>query len=723
LPGFRALPHLLFVSFATFVAVTPSLHAVTRVDAASVPDEMRSYFFAITVNGSRVDVAQAAANYEFASFDVIGPAEITITAAERGFWDHGVDIQPWRLGLHATRNGQTIRFRINGPAKLSVSRPDDFLNRARMLFLFAGSPPPPPPTGPNVTVIPAGPHRQSLNPKSGDTIYLAPGAIIYGSLNLWNVENVKVMGRGTIVYDGPQAPNADEGWMQKPDWHCIGAYQARNVEIDGLTCVIRSRTWSIQMKDSSGFTYDDLRVVGGNPGNANQDGMDWLGSGDAVVRNSFFRASDDDLAMEGNWDGYTQDDMLRPGHDVRNILVENTELSTSISNIVRAGWPQKIFNSSNFTLRNSDILHAGIGACGQTFGLIGFWGAKDAKGDHQGFLFENLFLDNWYSLAQLEQEQPSLHNFVFRNIWALGQPPLAASTITGDVSGVVFDNVKYGQARVDSDANLPLTVSAGTPQPKFISTHTPNATFSVAPAAAMPGKPVDFTAQLAPSMRYIWLFGDGTVAQGRRVRHRYADALGTELDGSNGAGRYRVLLHVYDKAGHQDWAEQDVVVADQWQPAATAAAATQPGLAYAIYPGEWTELPDLSAQKPVESGQSTGLDANSRGFTRYAVAWDGFIDIPKDGGYTFYLLDPDGARLAIDGRVVAKTGPQFAQVCGSPGNAVRFAVGSLGLRTGKHGLHIEGLYSATNQAPRLMWQAPGGALVDVPANAYSRGRE
>ncbi|MGB6729512.1 MAG: PKD domain-containing protein, partial [Terracidiphilus sp.] len=546
MPGFRALPQLLFVSLAAFVAISPSLHAATRLEAAPVPDEMRSYFFAITVNGQRVDVAHAAANFEFASFDLVGPAEITITAAETGFWNRGVDIQPWRLGLHATRNGQTIRFRINGPVKLSISRPDDFLNRAHMLFLFAGSPPPPPPTGPNVIVIPAGLHRESLNPKSGDTIYLAPGAFIYGSLNLWNVENVKVIGRGTIVYDGPQDPAADEGWMQKPDWHCIGAFQARNVEIDGLTCVIRSRTWSIQMKDSSRFTYDDLRVVGGNPGNANQDGMDWLGSGDAVVRNSFFRASDDDLAMEGNWDGYTQNDLLRPGHDVRNILVENTELSTSISNVVRAGWPQKIFNSSNFTLRNSDVLHAGIGACGQTFGLIGFWGAKDAEGTHRGYTFENLFLDNWYSLAQLEQEQPSLSNFVFRNIWVLGQPPLAGSTITGDVSGVVFDNVKYGQTRVGSDVPLPLTVSGGAPRPQFIATHTPTAAFTVAPATTAPRRTVEFAAQPAPRSRYTWLFGDGTQAHGRRVRHRFADALGTQLDGANGAGRYRVLLHVED---------------------------------------------------------------------------------------------------------------------------------------------------------------------------------
>ncbi len=718
MPGFRVLSHLLFFSLAAVAAISPALHAATRLEAAPVPDELRSYFFAITVNGVRVDVAHAAANYEFANFDVTGPAEITITAAETGFWDHGVDIQPWRLSLHATRNGQTIRFRINGPVKLAISRPDDFLNRARMLFLFAGSPPPPPPAGPHVTVIPPGLHRQSLNPKSGDTIYLAPGAFIYGSLNLWNVENVKVMGRGTIVYDGPQDPGADEGWMQKPDWHCIGAFQSHNVEIDGLTCIIRSRTWSIQMKDSTGFTYDDLRVVGGNPGNANQDGMDWLGGGDAVVRNSFFRASDDDLAMEGNWDGYTQDDLLRPGHDVRNILVENTELSTSISNVVRAGWPQKIFNSSNFTLRNSDILHAGIGACGQTFGLIGFWGAKGAKGIHQGFTFENLFLDNWYSLLQLEQEQPSLSNFAFRNIWALGQPPLATSTITGDVSGVVLDNIKYGQARVESSDALPLTVSGGAQPPQFVATHTPIAAFTVAPSTSAPRKPIAFTARPATNARYTWLFGDGTEAHGRRVRHRFADALGTELDGANGAGRFRVLLHVQDKNGQQDWAEQDVVVVDHWQPSQTNAATTQPGLAYGIYPGEWSELPDLSALKPTLTGQSPGLEADAQGFTRYAVAWDGFIDIPSDGGYTFYLLDADGARLVIDGREVAKTGPAFAQVCGSPGNAVRYAVGSLGLHAGKHAIHVEGLFSASNQTPRLMWQAPGEPLAEVPEKAY-----
>jgi hypothetical protein len=703
--------------------------AASRIQAAPVPVEMRATNFTVRVNGQAVDVAHAAASYEYVSFDVTGPANVEITAAEAGFWDKGVDIQPWRLGLRPVRQSQTIRFRLAGPAKLSISRPGDFLNHAKMLFLFAGTPPPPMPRDPKIHAYKPGVYHESLNPKSGETYYLAPGSYFFGSLNLWKVENVKILGRGTIVYDGPQDPNSDEGWMQKPDWHCIGAMEARNVEIDGLTCIVRSRTWSIQMKDSFGFLYDDLRVIGGNPENANQDGMDWLGGGDAVVRNSFLRASDDVFAMQGNWDGYKDEDMLRPGHDVQNILIEHSVLSTSISNIVRAGWPRKIFNSRNFTLRDSDVLHGGIGACGQSFGLLGFWGAQEAKGDHSNFLFENIFLDNWYSLAQVEQEYPGLRGFIFRNIWALDQPPLVDSTLMGDVVDVTFDNVKYGQSRASSNADLPLTMVNGAQPAHFATPHGPVAAFIVEPPVFAPGVKVTFTAQPSPSARYTWFFGDGTQATGRSVRHRFSDAEGTQLDGTKtGAGRFRVLLRVEGPAGKtdetsEDWAAQGVVVVAHWHDAARVLESTLPGLAWQIYPGMWTELPNLAAEHAVFTGEGPNLRANAEGFTHYAAVWDGLIDIPADGGYTFHLLHRDGARLVIDGVEVAKTGPPFAQVCNAPGNAMRYDRGSLGLRAGKHTLHLEGLHSASQGAPRLLWEGPALSLTDVPTAAYSHPRQ
>ena len=692
--------------------------AASRVQPVPVPPEMRSKAFSVTIDGKPIDVAHAAASYDFVNFDITGPVDISITAAEPGFWDRGVDIQPWRLGMRPQRDGQTIRFRLEGPAKLAISRPRDFLNHAHILFLFAGTPPVTPKVDPTLHYYQPGVYHQSLNPKSGETYYLAPGAVFYGSLNLFNVQGVKVYGRGTIVYDGPQDPNSDEGWMQKPDWHCIGTYNAHNIQVSGLTCIVRSRTWSVQMKDSSGIVYDDLRVLGGNPGNANQDGMDWIGSSDGIVRNSFFRASDDDIALMGNWDGYTDADMLRPGKDVHDILVENTELSTSISNIVRAGWPRKTFSSHNFTLRNSDILHAGIGACGQAFGLLGFWGANGASGDHSNYTFENLFLDDWYSLVQMEQEQPALHGFTFRNIWALDQPPLVGSSIAGQVSGVTFDNIKFGQSRARNDADLSLSVTDGAAPAQFPAPSGPVASFTVDPPVFAPGDKVTFTAAPSAHAHYTWLFGDGTQAEGRRVTHRFPDAEGTDLRDSIGAGRFRVLLKAEDNQHRQDWAGQGIVAVAHWHDATTPSNNLVTGLSWTLYAGTWTDLPDFTKESAVFAGESANFRLDTHGFTSYAAAWIGYIDVPVDGGYTFHLLARDGARLVLDGVEIANTGPPFAQVCGAPGNAMRYDRGSIGLRAGLHIFRLEGLHSVSQGDPRLLWEGPGLHLADVPDSAF-----
>jgi hypothetical protein len=700
-----------------------------------VPKELLSSQFKVEINGKPADVAHAAASYDFVSVEATTAVRVSITANENGFWDRGVDIQPWRLGIRPQRKGNTIEFELKDVAKLSISRPGDFLNHAKILFLFVSHPAPLPPkkAPPGFQFIGPGVHRGSLTPKSGETYYLAPGAVIFGSINLWKVHDVKILGRGVIVYEGPQNPEDDDGWMQKQDWHCIGALEAHHIEIDGLTCLIRSRTWSVQMKDSTDFVYDDLRVIGGNPGNANQDGMDWLGGGNTVVRDSFFRASDDVFAVQGNWDGYGHAAMIAPGHDVSNITIEHSVLSTSISNIVRTGWPEKTFNSHTFTLRDSDILDGGIGSCGLPFALFTFWGAHGAKGTHTGYTFENLWMDDWYSLFQIEQEQPGLQGFTFRNIWSLEQPPLVSSRLEGQVKDVRIENVKYGQAVVTSDGNLPVRVSGGAQQPIYTGgDKSVRAMFHVTPEVLEAGDRADFEADTAanPHARYNWIFGDGTTATGQSVRHRFPDALGTQLDGAdtqggNGksAGRFRVLLQVIDKQGHQDWAAQDIPVVGRWHNAVEGTnGATQVGLQFQIYPGTWPELPSFKTETAARNGVAAKLGASdSGGFTRYAIVYNGLIEVPTDGGYSFHLLSRDGARLVIDGEVVALTGPPFGEVCGSPVNAVRNALGTIALRAGKHVLRLESLQSMSPASPRLQWSGPGISLVDVPAAAFSHG--
>jgi hypothetical protein len=146
-------------------------------------------------------------------------------------------------------------------------------------------------------------------------------------------------------------------------------------------------------------------------------------------------------------------------------------------------------------------------------------------------------------------------------------------------------------------------------------------------------------------------------------------------------------------------------------------------LVWRIYPGTWTELPDLATQTAVFSGDSSNIQVDDHGFTRYATAWDGFIDIPADGGYTFHLLARDGARLVIDGLQIAKTGPPFPQVCGTNGNAVRYDRGSIGLRAGLHTIHLEGLHFASQGTPRLLWEGPSLPVTDVPNAAFAHVKQ
>jgi hypothetical protein len=248
------------------------------------------------------------------------------------------------------------------------------------------------------------------------------------------------------------------------------------------------------------------------------------------------------------------------------------------------------------------------------------------------------------------------------------------------------------------------------------------AQFTVDPPVFGPGEKITFTARDSSHTRFTWLFGDGTQAHGSKVKHRFADADGTQLDGTNGAGRFRVVLHTEDNRNRADWAAQGVVVVSKWHDAVPTPGPMLPGLEFKIYPGAWTELPDFSAETAVISGSAPNLNADAQGFTKYGVAWDGFLDIPADGGYTFHLMDRDGARLVIDGLEIARTGPPFPQVCSSPGNAMRYDRGSIGLRAGRHALHVEELHSASEGPPRLLWEGPGLPIIDVPQAAFSRPR-
>jgi hypothetical protein len=691
---------LLFALFAST--------ALARVTIFPLPQEIQSDRFIVTVDGRPVPVVHAASNYYFVSFELEGAATVSITAPSDDYWAKGVEVQPWRHNLRPARAGRTIGFRVSQPIKLSITRPGEYSATSEMLFLFVNAPEKNPPRegDPGVQYYGPGLYRRSIDAKSGDTIYLAGGAVIHGSLNVWGAQNVKILGRGIVIYNGPQDGAIDDAWLHVPNWHAIVMDNARNIEVSGIVCVVRSRTWMIQMQDSRQIRFDNVKVIGGCPGNANQDGMDFIGSSDAVVRDCFIRASDDDFSIIGNWLGYNKANWTTPGHDVANITVENSVLSTSISNVVRVNWPRKQFNSSNFTMRDSDVIHMGLGGCLVPFALLEIWADPGGHGNHSGYLLDGIRLEDWYSLLQLRQPNPGIHDVKLRNIWSLESPSLVPSVLSGAVSGVTLENVKVGE--------LPLDVAPGAEPPVRTQGDGPQASFTFSPDAIVPHRKAHFAAAAGTNLTYEWMFGDGTFAKGREVRHAFPDAEGTLRDGS---GRFRVMLKVTDAEGRTDWASHSVVVTSSLRnpdPVPSLA----PGLRYRYFEGSWSRLPEFDALTSVAEGVATKLDLSVRRRENdYALVFHGYIRVPADGGYTFTLLSKDGGKLEIGDTVVATSPAPVAQVCGSVGNMVQAARGSIGLAAGLHTISVAVTDTTGPDGFAVKWEGPGVPQADVPSSA------
>ena len=690
------------------------LHA--QAPSGTSAEDILSTHFQVTVDGKPVPVLHAALNIYFLNIVAAKRYHIVVTAPVDGFWDRGVEVQPWRLNIRPEVQGKTISFDIKGEAKLTLSRPNDFLSEAEMLYIFANPPETAAPAinTPDLRYYGSGVHHENIDAQTGDTIYLAPGAIIFGSLNLWKVHHVKVFGRGVIVYDGPQNPADDDGWMHKPNWHCIVMDHAEDISIEGITCVVRSRTWQIQMAESRHILFDNVKVIGANPGNANADGMDWLGGGDTVVRNSFFRAADDVFALQSGWNGYSVEALADPGHPVTNILVENTVVSTSISNIVRAAWPRKNFVGGNFEMRNSDVLHAGLGGCGIPFALIEMWADPGGRGQSAGFHFKDIRLEDWYSLFQLEQPTAGIRDVSFTDVMAPEQPASVPSLVKGDVTGVTLDNVIAAGILVKQPADLPMSTDTASIMP-VITNAAPIVTLRPVTGLVHPGRKIHFEATTqvaAKGLKYTWLFGDGKEDHRRKTSHRFPDTAGTLHDGS---GRFRVMLHVTTPEGRSIWLSQLVLVTDTLLPPSTTDTGITATYTEVSATGERADAPPVVSQV-----SAFDLAAVPHRAEHYTVTFEGDVNALTDGAYRVMVFANDSATLTVDGKLTATAPAPFAQVCGLAGNAARPMTIYAPLARGMHRIKVTESHSTGTDDFRILWQGPDMPLQRISADSITR---
>jgi alpha-N-arabinofuranosidase len=81
----------------------------------------------------------------------------------------------------------------------------------------------------------------------------------------------------------------------------------------------------------------------------------------------------------------------------------------------------------------------------------------------------------------------------------------------------------------------------------------------------------------------------------------------------------------------------------------------KPGIKYSYYEGNWSAVPlfdSLVAQRTDVIDRFVLPEKNSG--ENFAVQYNGYIKIPKDGLYTFYTNSDDGTNLTIDNNVIVE---------------------------------------------------------------------
>jgi hypothetical protein len=374
------------------------------------------------------------------------------------------------------------------------------------------------------------------------------------------------------------------------------------------------------------------------------------------------------------------------------------------------GWPEKTFRSAHVTLKDLDVIHSGFGGCVVPFGFAEMWSDAAGVESHTDYRFEDIRLEDFYSLAQMRMvNPPGIDGVVFRNIASMDGGAMVPSVMSGPVQGVEFNGVRVAGKVAARDADVPVEVSGGAAEPEFEPELT-DASWTYAPGLIRPREAVTFRVTApAEGWRYEWLFGDGTRAEGAVVRHAFPDAEGTLLDGS---GRFRVLLHA-TRGRDEVWVSRGVVVAGRVEDAVGSDASGNSALPPCSNGGNkggapgclFREIPPptLSQLRRQEWGTQRGTE------------YEGGILVPADGGYTFTLLTSRKATLTLDDLPVVVSPELRMQVCGLLGDAVQAVRISAGLKAGYHAITIQLEPGIENEpdgnlgagGPMLLWEGPG----------------
>lgn len=287
-------------------------------------------------NGS-VDIYEMAA---FCSADISAPSTVKVKVGKNV---SSAKVLPSSRGITPRINGCEISFEALPGDRLTLEVNGDEIHS---LHIFTDLPEEEDydPSDPNVIYYGPGDHRISrLIVRSGQTLYIARGAVLYGEMYL-NAQtgacspvisligdNIKVRGRGIV--DGSFCSTLTTNLL---------SVNGNNISVEGITLRDGS-VWTLPVRNSKNVVIDGVKILGYR---ANSDGIDICNSENVVVRNCFIRTLDDLIVVK----------TLQSGGPCRNVHAYHNVLWNEVAHAVSVGAELRK-DVSGVVFEDCDIIH------------------------------------------------------------------------------------------------------------------------------------------------------------------------------------------------------------------------------------------------------------------------------------------------------------------------------------------------------------------------------
>jgi alpha-L-fucosidase len=126
--------------------------------------------------------------------------------------------------------------------------------------------------------------------------------------------------------------------------------------------------------------------------------------------------------------------------------------------------------------------------------------------------------------------------------------------------------------------------------------------------------------------------------------------------------------------------------------------ASNSGLNYKVYNGDWDAVPDFGSLTPVENGSMDTIGLKWGPREHFGVAFEGLVKVPADAVYIFRLSSDDGSRLWIDGHLVVDNDGDHSTVA---------KLGSCALAAGLHRIQVGYFNKTGDLSLDVKWSAAG----------------